>query len=306
MVQDLSDSKIGMKVGVEAEPEEIKVDDVDIDSMDEPLQVEMDESPDDGVLEPPPESAEPAQEAPVVEPKVEVKEKGFSTTGDMINLDNIMMEEDSAAPQTKAPVKESEQQEVPFDEDEAILEGDDVLFPGDEPYFETEKNVEEELEAISFWLKELERQRTSTTEKNMMEVFDEFKKGVEEKIGKEDYDTRYNLGIAYKEMGLIEEAIHEFLISSKHQAKFFDSAGLLGMCFREKGMYDEAIGWFDKGMEFPGRETEEYLALKYEMIITYRLKEDYDSAIRVAEEILGTNAKYRDTAKLLEELKSGP
>ena len=108
------------------------------------------------------------------------------------------------------------------------------------------------MSAIKYWVEELQKQRTSTIEKNMMEIFKEFKKGVDEKIGQEDYDTRYNLGIAYKEMGLIEEAIHEFLISSKHPLKFFDSAGLLGICFREKGMMDESIGWFEKALATPG------------------------------------------------------
>ncbi len=306
MAQEFSDSKVGMKVGVESPPEEIKVDDIDIAAVDEPLQVEMDESPDEAIFVPQEDEAEAVVETPAIEPKVEVKQTGFSTSGDMINLDKIMMGEDSSSSDQNTPFKEADPQEMPFDEDEALLEGDDVLFPGDESYFETENNVQEELEAIRFWLKELERQRTSTTERNMMEIFDEFKKGVEEKIGKEDFDTRYNLGIAYKEMGLIEEAIHEFLISSKHEAKFFDSAGLLGMCFREKGMYDEAIGWFEKGVDAPGRETEEYLALKYEMIITFKLKEDFESAVSVAEEILKTNGTYRDTEKLLEELKSRP
>ncbi len=63
----------------------------------------------------------------------------------------------------------------------------------------TEDNVTSELQALSHWMKELEKQRTSTIEKNLMENFEEFKKGVDEKIGTEDYDTRYNLGIAYKE-----------------------------------------------------------------------------------------------------------
>jgi tetratricopeptide (TPR) repeat protein len=188
------------------------------------------------------------------------------------------------------------------DSEEELLTGENLFI--DEAFMEVEKNVEDELEAIVFWLKELEKQRTSTIEKNMMEIFEEFKKGVDEKIGKEDYDTRYNLGIAYKEMGLLEEAIHEFLISAKHPAKFFDSAGLLGMCFREKGMFNEAITWFDKALETPERRKEEYLAVKYEMVITLKLKENFRGAIKMLEEIIKVSPNYRNVAQLHGEIKT--
>jgi tetratricopeptide (TPR) repeat protein len=136
-----------------------------------------------------------------------------------------------------------------------------------------------------------------------MEIFKEFKKGVDEKIGQEDYDTRYNLGIAYKEMGLIEEALHEILISSKHPLKFFDSAGLLGICFREKGMMDEAINWFEKALAMPGRKEDEYNAVKYEMVQTARLKEDFAYARKLAADILRKDPNYRDIKVVAEDLR---
>jgi len=189
-----------------------------------------------------------------------------------------------------------------FDSDEDLLAEEATFL--DEPYLETEKNVRSELDAIAHWLKELEKQRTSTIEKNMMEIFEEFKKGVDEKIGKEDYDTRYNLGIAYKEMGLLEEAIHEFLISSKHPVKFFDSAGLLGMCFREKGMFSEAINWFDKALKTPSRRMEEYLAVKYELVMTHKQSGDYTEAKKMLVEILKESPQYRNAVQLYQEIKS--
>ena len=240
-------------------------------------------------------------QAPSSTTKAGSTDSNFSTSGDLLSLDNIMLDEESSG-DMKSPFKDIDQHDIPFDDEEEILKGEG-LFLDDESFLDVEKNVADELEAISYWLKELERQRTSTTERNMMEIFDEFKKGVDEKIGKEDYDTRYNLGIAYKEMGLFEELIHQFLISSKHKEKFFDSAGLLGMCFREKGMFDEAVGWFDKALELEGRESEEYIALKYELVLTFRLKEDPESAKKILEEILSENPKYRNAPELYEEIK---
>ena len=123
------------------------------------------------------------------------------------------------------------------------------------------------------------------------------------KIGKEDHDTRYNLGIAYKEMGLLEEAIHEFLISSKDDSKYFDSAGLLGICFREKGMHEEALNWFNKALKYPGRKKDEYLSIKYELVLTHQLNEELEQALKYAGEIYKKEPEFRNITQIIDNLK---
>lgn len=275
------------------------------------LEVELEEPEDTSHIK----GMEIDQDMLIQSPSVSAEDKEKSEDGyissviDEIDLDSIMKEEEvpesepQSADELDSPFKEISGADLALeDSDEELLTGENLFL--DEAFMEVEKNVEDELEAIVFWLKELEKQRTSTIEKNMMEIFEEFKKGVDEKIGKEDYDTRYNLGIAYKEMGLLEEAIHEFLISAKHPSKFFDSAGLLGMCFREKGMFTEAITWFDKALDTPDRRKEEYLAVKYEMVITLKLKEDFNGAIQKLKEIIKVAPNYRNVGQLHEEIKA--
>ncbi|HLP45608.1 MAG TPA: tetratricopeptide repeat protein, partial [Candidatus Kapabacteria bacterium] len=301
--KEYTDSKIGLKVG-NLEPPHLERDS-DLDSLDFEIEVE----------EPVEENDFPGPEIDkdilIQSPSVSHREKSGdlsdsrSSSGIQdLDLDNIMEhggEFGGGDMDTESPFKEIGGSDMGFEPEEDLLEGEALFL--EEAFFDLENNTNQELEAISFWLKEVEKQRTSTIEKNMMEIFDEFKKGVDEKIGHEDYDTRYNLGIAYKEMGLLEEAIHEFQISSRHPAKFFDSAGLLGLCFREKGMFSEAVNWFEQALEAPGRKDEEYLAVSYELVITYKLQEDYPSAKKAAEGILRVNPGYRDIAALYEEIK---
>ena len=231
------------------------------------------------------------------------EEHELSSSSNFLDIDDVIMVDDSA-PKVESPFEEITQQDIfTLESDEEILKQGE-FFLDDEVYLKPENCVFEEIESINSWIEEIQKQRTSTIEKNMTEIFEEFRKGVDEKIGEEDYDTRYNLGIAYKEMGLIEEAIHEFLISSKHPLKFFDSAGLLGMCFREKGLYDDALSWFEKAMETPAREEGEYIAVKYELLITYKLKEDYESAKKLANEILKVNKNFRNISELLVEIEN--
>lgn len=238
------------------------------------------------------------------------EDSGISSESDILDIDSIFEKEGSAA---KEHGRESDSgMDTPFkdiDKDEVLFEGEEDLFKEeviileDDEYFEIEKVVDGELTSIEFWLKEVERQRTSTVEKNMMEIFEEFKKGVEEKIGQQDYDTRYNLGIAYKEMGLIEEAIHEFLISAKHPLKFFDSAGLLGICFRENGMYEDSLTWLEKALDTPDRMKEEYLAIRYEVVATYLKMENYQQALKTTEDIMDENPKFRNVSEIYDKLK---
>ncbi len=225
----------------------------------------------------------------------------LGSSADFLDIDNIFTSEEAQA-SNESPFRDIDENELAESEVD-ILKGES-LFLEEEDYLEPEKSIPSELSAIKYWIDELQKQRTSTIEKNMMEIFKEFKKGVDEKIGHEDYDTRYNLGIAYKEMGLIEEAIHEFLISSKHPMKFFDSAGLLGICFREKGMMDESISWFEKALETPDRKDDEYKAVKYELVQTARLKEDFLYAKKLAFDILKKDPGYRDIKTVFEELQN--
>ena len=240
-------------------------------------------------------------QAPAANPKNAPMDPNFlGSSADFLDIDNIF-NNDEAPAASESPFRDIDESDL-VESEVDILKGES-LFLEEEDLFETEKLVPLELGAIKYWIDELQKQRTSTIEKNMMEIFKEFKKGVDEKIGQEDYDTRYNLGIAYKEMGLIEEAIHEFLISSKHPLKFFDSAGLLGLCFREKGMMDESISWFEKALATSDRKDDEYKAVKYEMVQTAKLKEDYLYAKKLAFEILKKDPNYRDIKAVFQELQ---
>ncbi len=61
---------------------------------------------------------------------------------------------------------------------------------------------------------------------SFQEVFEEFKKGVKAEVREDDYQCRYDLAIAYHEMGLIEDAFREMLSSlgAALNSKDFDRA----------------------------------------------------------------------------------
>jgi len=302
LLQKFEDSKLEFRLDNLLNPPDERVvsnDFAEIDNIQFEIEMEEPESKESpAVIE---VEQEQIIQAPAPSPKSRaVDRNNLGSSADFLDIDNIFTSDEAPA-SSESPFRDIDENELA--ESEVDILKSEGLFLEEEDFYEIEKNIPAELSAIKYWVEELQKQRTSTIEKNMMEIFKEFKKGVDEKIGHEDYDTRYNLGIAYKEMGLVEEAIHEFLISSKHPLKFFDSAGLLGICFREKGMMDESISWFEKALETPGRKDDEYNAVKYELVQTAKLKEDYPYAKKLAAEILRKDPNYRDIKAVVEELR---
>lgn len=170
-------------------------------------------------------------------------------------------------------------------------------------YYDLTSIAEEEASALEEILMGIERRTPSTSERMLQEVLQEFKKGVDAHIGKEDYETRYNLGIAYKEMGLLDEAINEFLISVKSEEKAFESSVLLGNCFAEKGFYDQAILWFNRALEIKGKKSEDYIAVKYELAVIHEKIQNWSEAFRLYNEIQKTDPTYRDVSQKILVLK---
>jgi tetratricopeptide (TPR) repeat protein len=144
---------------------------------------------------------------------------------------------------------------------------------------------------------------TDLGDAGLADIFKEFKKGVDKQLGKEDYDTRYNLGIAYKEMGLIDEAIAEFQLAAKDEGRLLECSSMLGICFLDKGMPKLAVKWFERGLKAPGRNEEEYAALRYDLAMAHEAAGDVDTALSLFTDLYGQDANFRDVAAKVRELR---
>src|SRR6202034_2969551 len=87
----------------------------------------------------------------------------------------------------------------------------------------------------------------------------------------EDLETHYNLGIAYREMGLLEEAISEFqkVAKANNTGRAFRYAmqccTLLGLAFMERGQPSIAAMCYERALEPPALDPETVLALRYDL-----------------------------------------
>jgi tetratricopeptide (TPR) repeat protein len=97
----------------------------------------------------------------------------------------------------------------------------------------------------------------------------EFKKGLESQIEAEDTETHYNLGIAYKEMGLLDEAIDQFEKAKQDIERRVDCLTLKGACLVQKGDFESAVDAFREGLAVDDIKDEERISLYYELGLLY-------------------------------------
>ena len=134
------------------------------------------------------------------------------------------------------------------------------------------------------------------------ELFSAFKKGLDQQLDKGDTETRYNLGIAFKEMGLYDEAVAEFRAAAADPQRKADCITLQGVCYRDKGDAASAEEMFSIGIELPGLSLEERLSIRYEMALLYESIGRTDDAIHVYRQIETERQDFRDTKTNLARL----
>ena len=179
-----------------------------------------------------------------------------------------------------------------------------ALFSDEQEFFNLAEELQAEMKPDD--LPEEPAMTQGSSAISLEAIFREFKKGVEQQLSPEDHETHYNLGIAYKEMGLTDEAIGEFQVASKDPQHAVECCSMLGLCFLEKGLPQLAIRWYKKGLETPSIKEEERLGLQYDLGSLFAELGDRDSAYRTFLEIYGTNASFRDVGDRLKELQVAP
>lgn len=131
---------------------------------------------------------------------------------------------------------------------------------------------------------------------DVMDIFDEFKRGLEKEIEAEDSETHYNLGIAYKEMGLIDDSIKEFQVAQHDPVFQIQASTMLGLCYMEKALYSLATEAFTSALMKTAPGDEGAWRLKYDLADAYEKDGKSDEALRLFTEVYGWNANYREVS----------
>ncbi len=129
---------------------------------------------------------------------------------------------------------------------------------------------------------------------------------LENPVDADDADTHFDLGLAYKEMGLHQEAITAFEKVLESPGRSVQCRLMIGLCHREQGSLSEAISQFKAGLYVNEISGTEKFSLYYEIGLTYESLQDPQESLYYYEMVLKKDPGYRDVAGRVEAIKGTP
>ncbi|MGB7226290.1 MAG: tetratricopeptide repeat protein [Candidatus Acidiferrales bacterium] len=255
-----------------------------------------------------PEAAAPVAAAPSPEPETEMPEFDFELVAEpghgnneAVNTENLLDQLvaeveglETAAPEEPVAADASVEQPSPIHAEEAVETREEA--PVAQMRARTAKPAGE----------------ASGNVDQLSEVFQEFRAELgemEEQEQGEDLETHYNLGIAYREMGLLDEAIGEFqkvakAVQDGHSFRYaMQCCTLLGLTFTDKSEPKIAALWYQRALALPGLEQETIIALRYDLGVAEEQAGNASAALDSFRQVYAMNIDYRDVSERISALQ---
>ena len=129
-----------------------------------------------------------------------------------------------------------------------------------------------------------------------------FKQGVADNVDEEDFASHYDLGVAYKEMGLMDEAIAQFqkaLRGPDHRVQSYEA---LGQCFVEKGQFQVAVALMQRAAEGHGVDDQQLVGVLYLLGFACESLGRHADAVGYYQRVFAVDIQFRDVAYRLAAL----
>ncbi|HEY6461006.1 MAG TPA: tetratricopeptide repeat protein, partial [Polyangiaceae bacterium] len=145
----------------------------------------------------------------------------------------------------------------------------------------------------------------SNDQVDVEEVFAKFKEGVAKQIGVDDAQSHYDLGVAYKEMALLDDAMREFETAARDPKRACICHSMIGTIQLERGNLNEAIDAFMRGLQSPDRSKEQEASLAYEIGAAYEVKKMSKQALDYFQRAARQIPTFRDVQDRIRKLTKG-
>jgi tetratricopeptide (TPR) repeat protein len=146
---------------------------------------------------------------------------------------------------------------------------------------------------------------TGDEQKDFNEMLTAFKRGIDENIDAEDFQAHYDLGVAFKEMGLLDEAIAEFQKALRSPEGRLKTSEALGTAFYEKGQHAIAEAILKRAVESLGATDDEQIGLIYWLGRAQEAQGKAQPAVTNYERVLAVDIGFQDVTGRMARLSGG-
>jgi tetratricopeptide (TPR) repeat protein len=163
---------------------------------------------------------------------------------------------------------------------------------------------------LSEWLRDDEPQRSTSVaagaaesdpdgQQDFADMLTKFKQGVTSNVDDTDHESHYDLGIAYKEMGLLDEAISEFQKALRGTEQRVRTYEALGQCFVEKRQYQIAMTILLRALNDAAADDETLVGVLYLLGYASESLQKWEDAVAYYERVFTVDIQFRDVGERL-------
>jgi tetratricopeptide (TPR) repeat protein len=148
-----------------------------------------------------------------------------------------------------------------------------------------------------------EKEPSGDEDKDFAEMLAHFRQKVAENIDVEDNASHYDLGVAFMEMGLVDEAIAQFQVALRGGANPLATLELLGQCFVDKEQWAVAGRVLDRAVRLPGVADGDLVGVLYLLGRIEEATGKPQSALEYYERVVSVDIRFRDTSARIDRLR---
>src|SRR6476469_5959752 len=139
-----------------------------------------------------------------------------------------------------------------------------------------------------------EKEPTGDEDADVQDMLRKFKQGISENVEEEDHQSHYDLGVAYKEMGLLDEAIAEFQKALRAPTNRVPTYEALGQCFIEKDQYPMAATLLGRALNEKDVSDEQLVGVLYLLGRCAEERGQREAALEYYQRVFVVDIQFRD------------
>ena len=140
-------------------------------------------------------------------------------------------------------------------------------------------------------------------EADFAKMLSQFKEKVSENLDSSDVRAHYDLGTAYKEMGLLDEAITSFQAALRASANHLPTYEMMGQTFIEMGQPEAAVRSLERAISAADTVEDELVGIYYYLGRAHEELENKDSAVDYYDRVFALDINFADVTERLRELR---